>query len=126
MAFGENHDSTNGAAYNSVHAEEAALNKLPSLPPRKKKPKIDILVIRTTHNGYLGISRPCIRCTMLLYKLVPAKGYTLGSVYYTQSNDMLVKTNIKELIIQHQKDPHISLYYRMRNIKNEDKFKQSY
>ena len=117
MAFGENHDSNVGTSYNSIHAEEAALNKLPPAPPRKKKPRIDILVIRTTQTGHLGISRPCFRCTMLLHKIVPAKGYVLGNIYYTQSNDTIVKTNINELVMQQKTDPHISLYYRIRNLK---------
>jgi hypothetical protein len=118
MAYGENHDHMNGNSYCSIHAEEHALNKLPPAPPRKKKPRIDILVIRTTHHGHFGISRPCMRCTMLLYKELPSKGYVLGNVYYTESNHTLIRTSIDELVEQHQKNPHLSLYYRMRQEKN--------
>ena len=117
MAFGENHDSNIGTSYNSIHAEEDALNKLPQAPPRKKKPRIDLLVIRTTQAGYLGMSRPCSRCTMLLHKMIPAKGYILGNVYYTHSNDTLVKTKIDSLVVQHKAEPHITLYYRSKAIK---------
>lgn len=115
MAYGENHDYNVGNTYMSIHAEEHAINKLPCAPPRKKKPRLDILVIRTTHTGHFGISRPCMRCTMLLYKEVPSKGYILNNVYYTLSNDTLVKTNVQELIKQHKIAPHISLYYRMKH-----------
>lgn len=112
MAYGENHDRMIGNSYSSIHAEEHALNKLPNAPPRKKKPRLDILVIRTTFHGHFGISRPCLRCTMLLAKEVPAKGYTLGNIYYSLAHNILVKTSITELIHQQQENPHITLYYR--------------
>lgn len=117
MAFGENHDFTLGGTYNTIHAEEHALNKLPPAPPRKNKPRIDILVIRTTHSGYMGSSRPCLRCTMLLYKMVPAKGYILGNVYYTVSNETIVKTTIEDLVVQQQAKPHVTVYYRAKALR---------
>lgn len=117
MAYGENHDYNVGNAYLSVHAEEHAINKLPPAPSRKKKPRVDILVLRTTHTGHYGISRPCLRCTMLLSKELPAKGYTLGNIYYTLSNETLVKTSIQELVNHHKIDPHVSLYYRLKHEK---------
>lgn len=118
MAYGENHDHVTGSAYNTIHAEEHALRKLPSAPPRKKKPKVDILVIRTTPNGHIGISRPCLRCTILLYTEVPSKNYELGYIYYSTSEGTLIKTRIENLIMEQKENPHISQYYRTHNMKN--------
>lgn len=117
MAYGENHDAFLGSAYQSIHAEEHAISKLPSVPARKKKPRVDLLVMRTTRTGTLGISRPCARCTILLYHEVPARGYELGNIYYTASDGSIAKTNIYNLVEQQKKDPHITLYYRTRNPK---------
>jgi cytidine deaminase len=117
MAYGENHDSVIGTAYQTVHAEEHAIKKLPRVQPKKKKPRVDILVIRTTSAGNLGISRPCLRCTILLYTELPSKGYELGNIYYTISDGSIVKTTIEELITEQKENPHISQYYRNRNMK---------
>jgi hypothetical protein len=125
MAYGENHDHNIGTSYCTIHAEEHALNKLPYVQPRKKKQRLDILVIRTTHTGSLGISKPCIRCTMLLEKELPSKGYILGNIYYTMSNDTIIKTNIEELVMQHSISPHLSLYYRIRQEKRDLKIIKS-
>ena len=117
MAYGENHDSMIGTAYQTIHAEEHAIKKLPYMHARKKRPGVDILVIRTTKNGNLGISRPCLRCTLLLYIEVPSKGYDLKNVYYSTADGSIVKTNILDLIINQKDDPHISQYYKNRNMK---------
>lgn len=116
MAYGENHDSTVGSAYQTVHAEEHAIKKLPFVPARKKKPRVDILVIRTTSAGHLGISRPCLRCTILLYTELPSRGYELGNIYYTISDGSIVKTTIHNLITEQKENPHVSQYYRNRNM----------
>lgn len=117
MAYGENYDYTTGNGYITVHAEEHALRKLPSAPPRKKKQKVDILVIRTTHTGHMGLSRPCLRCTLLLYSELPSRGYTLGSIYYSVAHEVIAKTTIEQLVAGHREDPHITQYYRNRNMK---------
>lgn len=118
MAYGENHDSVIGRSYQTIHAEEHAIKKLPHAPPRKKKTSIDMLVIRTTRNGHLGISRPCLRCTILLYTELPSKGYDLRNIYYTLSDGSITKTTITDLVLYQKETPHITQYYRNRNMKN--------
>ena len=46
----------------STHAEINAIDKLPTLKRSKRLVRIDILVIRTSASGVLGMSKPCSKC----------------------------------------------------------------
>ena len=70
----------------SIHAEEDSilkyLNKRKN-KESKKRPKIDILVIRITNNGNLKNSKPCLHCTIKLESF--SHLVNIRNVYY--SND---------------------------------------
>lgn len=70
----------------SVHAEEDALHKYICKRKKdtKKRPKIDLLVIRIADNGTLKNSKPCLHCMMAL-KSYNNKEVNIRNIYY--SND---------------------------------------
>ncbi len=91
----------------TIHAEDAAFRKLPSLP-RKRLKKIDLLVIRTSKTGVLGLSKPCTDCLNVLQKL-PEKGYSLQKIYYS-TRDGIEETTLKRLL--EDDNHHISKYHK--------------
>ena len=94
----------------TTHAEINAINNLIPHSANKKNPiKIDLLVIRTSNTGKIGMSKPCIKCIIDLSILPQKKGYVLKNIYYSDSNGSIIKTNLKSLI--ETKDFHISRYY---------------
>jgi len=98
----------------TVHAEINAINNLiPHSAHKKHQIKIDLLVIRTSNTGKIGMSKPCIKCIIDLSVLPQKKGYSLKNIYYSNSNGEIVKTNLKTLI--ETKDFHMSRYYTNHN-----------
>jgi len=94
----------------SSHAEINAINNLINSSANKKHLiKIDLLVIRTSNTGKLGMSKPCVKCLIDLSTLPKKKGYVLKNIYYSNSNGLIIKTNLKTLI--ETKEYHISRYY---------------
>lgn len=93
----------------TVHAEMAALRNLPSR--RHMMPqKVDMMVIRITSTGKLGMSMPCIRCVIDMHEMAPVIGYRIDKVYYsTQSGDIECQ-KLRHLIEQGKF--HVSAYYR--------------
>ena len=83
-----NHDGT------SVHAEKDLFDKLLS---QKKMKKINILVVRFTKNGVLGMSKPCDKCIQFLSVFPQRKGYTINKVYYSDQNGNIIKSNLRKL-----------------------------
>jgi len=100
----------------TIHAEINAINNLVRHSANKKHLiKIDLLVIRTSNTGKIGMSKPCIKCIIDLSTLPPKKGYVLKNIYYSGSDGSIIKTNLKSLI--ETKDFHISRYYLNHNFK---------
>jgi len=98
----------------SVHAEINAINNLIRHSANKKHLiKIDLLVIRTSNTGKLGMSKPCLKCIIDLSNLPQKKGYILKNIYYSNSEGSIIKTNLKSLI--ESKDYHITRYYLNHN-----------
>ena len=118
MSYGENlhkgHDS-DPKNFFSIHAEESALRKLPQLPRHKKLKRIDLLVIRANKSGTLGSSKPCIHCTLCMYKQLPEKGYILDTIYFSNREGIIEETTLAALL--HDKEPHMSRFYKERNMK---------
>ena len=100
----------------TIHAEINAINNLITHAANKKRlTKIDILVIRTSKTGKIGMSKPCIKCIIDLSTLPQRKGYILKNIFYSNSEGLIVKTTLRSLI--DNRDFHISRYYLNRNFK---------
>ena len=99
-----------------VHAEINAINNLITLDANKKRlVKIDILVIRTSNTGKIGMSKACIKCIINLSQIPQKKGYILKNIFYSDTNGLIIKTNLKTLI--ETKNFHITRYYLNHNFK---------
>ncbi|MFM7986635.1 MAG: hypothetical protein ACKPKO_45700, partial [Candidatus Fonsibacter sp.] len=85
LSYGINaYDNTRGVG--STHAEMNAIANLPPRPRnRKHLMKVNILVIRTSQTGKLGISKPCIKCIIDMMTL-PQKHVILLRIFYIQQN----------------------------------------
>jgi len=93
-----------------VHAEDCALSKLPPLQRHKRLKKVDLLVIRTSRSGLFGNSKPCLHCLQQLWRELPQRGYTLGKVQYSVSDEEFEECTLSELLF---KDSiHVSGFYR--------------
>jgi cytidine deaminase len=115
LSYGENMVCLNRSCLPSeqpwtIHAEDAAIRKLPTLSKKRPK-KIDLLVIRTSKTGVLGISKPCENCVMLLQHQLPEKGYRLQKIYYSEDGEIKV-TTLRKLLTE---DPHITRYCKERS-----------
>jgi cytidine deaminase len=98
--------------HSSIHAEESSILKLKPLNNSRNRLKnIDILVLRVSKGGYsLGNSKPCLHCINTMNNLAKKKGYNVKDIYYSCSNNTIIKTTLTKLI----NDPniHISKFYR--------------
>ena len=104
-----------GGGVNSIHAEVNAIMNLPQRPHNKHLKKIDILVIRTSVIGKIGISKPCIKCLIDMSTIPQKKGYIIKNILYSDCDGEIITTTLKKLI--NSKDYHISRYYKERNFK---------
>ena len=112
ISYGENYYKGSHDTYNTVHAEDHAMRKLPSRSS-KRKIKVDLVVIRVNKSGGYGNSKPCLHCILTLSQNLPKKGYQLCSVYYTNEEGGVVCSRFKHLC--NDTTPHVSKYYRERN-----------
>jgi cytidine deaminase len=78
----------------TIHAECDAINKLPNV---RKKQVINILVIRLSKNNKLGMSQPCNSCVKMLSNIPQKKGYNIKNIYYSDSNNNIIKTTLTKL-----------------------------
>lgn len=111
LSYGENvicTHNTNELGW-TIHAEDSALRKLPTYHKKRLK-KVDLIVIRTSKTGVLGISKPCIHCIKLLNESLPNKGYSLQKVYYTDEGNVK-QTTLKKLM---DETPHLSRFTKER------------
>ena len=99
----------------TTHAEMNAINNLPYSANKKNPIKIDLLVIRTSNTGKIGMSKPCIKCIIDLTTCPQKKGYLIKNIFYSNSDGTIIKTNLKTLI--ETKDYHMSIYYKNHNFK---------
>jgi hypothetical protein len=94
----------------STHAERNALDKLPTVKKLKRLVKIDILVIRTSSTGVLGMSKPCSKCISDMSIYPQRKGYSIRNIYYSGEDGEIICTNLAALLSSD--DKHVSRYYR--------------
>jgi hypothetical protein len=112
LSFGINH-AVPGRVNGTVHAEKAAINKLPYRPPNKKPLKVSILVVRFTSSGKLGNSKCCFRCIYDMINVPISKGYKINKVYYSNREGEIIKTNLRELDSDDNK--HYSRFFKRSN-----------
>ncbi len=118
LSYGEN--VNHPLLQKMYHAEESAILNLPCLEKKKKLKKVDIIVVRTTKSGTLGLSKPCYHCLTLMNSLIKDKGYIIQHVYYTngnkeypESSKKIEQATLNKLI--KDENIHISKYYRNKN-----------
>ncbi len=100
----------------TIHAEHDAINKLPTNNKRLKS--VNILVIRISNTGILGMSKPCENCIKLMNTLPQQKGYKINKVFYSDSFGIIIKTTLNKLM--NENNNHVSKFYkRLENINNK-------
>jgi cytidine deaminase len=95
----------------TIHAEENAIRKLPTLPRKSRLKKVDILVIRTTKDGNLGCSKPCMNCLLMMKNWLPDKGYTLGTVYFSDDGGTITHMPFHRMY-EDRDHAHVSRFYK--------------
>lgn len=93
----------------TIHAEANAVMKLPTLPRKSRLKRIDLLVIRTSRDGTLGCSKPCMNCINILKDRLPEKGYALHTVYFSNKDGTISGMTFQRL---KQEEAHVSRYYK--------------
>jgi hypothetical protein len=102
----------------TTHAEANAINNLPPRPNnRKHLKKIDIIVIRTSQNGKIGMSKPCIKCIIDMTTLPQKRGYIIKNISYSNTSGNLVSTSLKKLI--EDGEFHVSRFYKTHNFQHQ-------
>lgn len=96
-----------------THAEFNAIQNLLPLPIKKHLKKINILVIKTTHTGKIGISKPCIKCIIDMCILPPKRGYQIKNVFYSDTDGNIHCQTLKQLL--NSDDHHITRSYRRKS-----------
>ena len=106
------YDNTRGVG--STHAEANAIDKLKPLPNNKKNLKnINILVIKTSKTGKLGMSKPCFKCIIDMRSLPQTKGYIIKNILYSNCDGEIVTTKLIDLL--EDANPHVSRFYKNHN-----------
>jgi cytidine deaminase len=97
----------------TIHAEHFAINKLKTRERNKKLCKINILVIKVSNTGLIGMSKPCKHCVDNLQKLANKKGYFIENIYFSNQLRQIEKWSYAKL----ESDPnkHISEFYKKNN-----------
>jgi hypothetical protein len=116
MSYGINmYDNTRGVG--TTHAEANAINNLPPRPRNRKHLKrIDILVIRTSQTGKIGMSKPCIKCIIDMTTIPPKRGYIIKNVSYSNSDGNIVTTSLNDMV--EEGNYHVTRFYKMNNFKH--------
>jgi len=95
-------------------SEHAEVNALKKLPPNKDHPiRINILVLRISKQGVLGMSKPCAHCLDYMSRI---KGYTIRHIYYSNEEGKIIRHSYNQLANDENK--HVSTGYKCKqNIK---------
>lgn len=111
LSYGENSSYLGDVGKWTVHAESSAISRLPSRPQRKRLVPVDMLVIRTSRTGLLGLSRPCMHCVVTMCRTLPDRGYRIDRVHYSDENRGIRVVKLQDLVCEEQ---HVSIYYKTR------------
>lgn len=111
--MGENstRQARNGCCY-GLHAEMDAIRKLPPIPLKAKKKKINLIVIRIDRFGNLRNSGPCFKCIQYMQRLNLTTSYKIENVYYSDQDGNIVVIKLADLIDQENK--HVSYAFRKK------------
>jgi len=112
VASGANNTRGKYFKHRSIHSEEQVIKQLNLLPKEKtrKIKNLVLIVIKMSHNGKLGMSKPCSNCVKTLQNI---PGYNIKYVYYSDGMGNLVKTKLSALT----ENEHVSRYFRDHNSK---------
>lgn len=108
-AYAFNHPKSDGT---SVHAEIAALRKLPPRPLNKAPLVVDVVVLRVIGNGVLANSKPCCNCIASMQGGLFAPGYRVRYCYYSDKDG-----NIQRELVEGMTSNHTSRGNRYANCK---------
>jgi hypothetical protein len=103
-----------------IHAEYAAISKLPRIRKEKKRlERIDICVVRLSKTKKIQCSKPCHNCIKMMCVYPNSKGYQICNVYYSNADGDITRTTLARLLCE---EPHYSRYYTKRytQIQNKD------
>jgi len=111
LSFGVNQNGDDKGIVPGIHAECDAINKL--IPNKNKKhfKQINIMVIRLSKKNKLQSSKPCAYCIENMKILPQKKGYIIKNIYYSDENENIVKTTIKDL---ENEDLHYSRFFNRK------------
>lgn len=122
LSYGENHYKPD-ALYRSVHAEDHAIQRLPSRPSNKKRlHKLDILVVRVSKTGLMGNSKPCHHCLMLLSQQLPQRGYYISHVYFSNEQGDIQCMKLSTLL--YHDEHHFSRFQKEQQAQLEEMERQ--
>ena len=116
LSYGINmYDNTRGVG--TTHAEANAIKNLPPMPRNRHHLKrIDMLVIRTSQSGKIGMSKPCIKCILDMLTIPQKRGYIIKDIYYSDANGKIIKTSLKHIV--EEGNFHITRFYKMHGFKH--------
>ena len=118
ITYGENSMRRANSGLPSTHAEMDGLRRIKthhSLNPKRNKDSYDIIVIRLSKSGKLGISRPCYHCV----KSLNDSNINIKYVYYSTGNgDEIVRESLSEML--NNEISHISAGWRRKMGINND------
>lgn len=114
ISFGLNH-ATPCCATGTIHAERAAIERLPPRPSNKKPLKVSILVVRFTKSGKFGNSKCCMKCIYDMIKIPVQRGYRITKVYYSNRDGDIIKTDLKTL--EKDDNKHVTRFFKTNNFR---------
>ncbi len=115
--FGENCIRSKKGLPVSMHAEMDAMKKvLKHSTDMKKTDKFDVLVIRISKAGKIGISRPCYHCIFAMQE----SQITIKNIYYSTYIGTIVRENIKNML--NNELTRVSTGWRVRTKKNKKSY----
>jgi len=100
----------------SIHAEMDAINNLPPNPKRNRLRRVSLIVIRLSKGcTCIGNSKCCIKCCETVYRIPPLRGYTIDSVYYSNSKGRIEEHHPISLLLE--ETYHRSVFFTRRGYK---------
>jgi hypothetical protein len=112
ITYGENSMRRSSSGLPSTHAEMDGLRRIKthhSLNPKRNKDCYDIIVIRLSKSGKLGISRPCYHCL----KSLKDSNINIKYVYYSSGNgDQIIRESLNDML--NNEISHISAGWRKK------------
>ena len=88
------------------HAEINVINKLRNLIKTNKAIKANIMIVRFSKTGKLGLAFPCVHC---ISQISSSNFVNIKNVYYSSFDENIIKTDMKNILVNNYK--HISSGY---------------